>query len=118
MLGGYGENNSGKYNNDGHTDSKKWNLDGAENKENGGGGNNFININPDALGEFRVLTSNFSTESGTSSGAVGNLSIRSGTKAFHWRLYAYWRNHHLTATAFNRASGSKPKRSSHKFAGN
>ena len=28
------------------TDTFSWNLDGADNKDNGGGGNNFVNINP------------------------------------------------------------------------
>src|SRR5215475_3593280 len=86
LFGGYGVNNSGQSINGGRTDSTTWNLDGADNKDNGGGGNNFININPNALGEFRVLTSNYSAESGTSSGAVVNMSIRSGTRRFHGML--------------------------------
>ena len=111
-------NNSAQSINGGRTDTTTWNLDGADNKDNGGGGNNFININPDAIGEFRVETSNFSAESGTSSGAVVNLSIRSGTKTFHGRLYEYWRNDHLTATAFNGASVPKPELRWNNFGGN
>ena len=118
LFGGYGVNNSAQSINGGRTDTTTWNLDGADNKDNGGGGNNFININPDAIGEFRVQTSNFSAESGTSSGAVVNLSIRSGTKAFHGRLYEYWRNDHLTATAFNGASVPKPELRWNNFGGN
>jgi hypothetical protein len=60
LFGGYGVNNSGQSINGGRTDTTTWNLDGGDNKDNGGGGNNFININPNAIGEFRVLTSNFS----------------------------------------------------------
>ena len=118
LFGGYGVNNSGQSINGGRTDSVTWNLDGADNKDNGGGGSNFININPDAIGEFRVLTSNYSAESGTSSGAVVNLSIRSGTKAFHGRLYEYWRNDILTATAFNGVNIAKPKLRWNNYGGN
>ena len=37
------------------TDTFSWNIDGVDNKDNGGGGNNFVNINPDAIAEFKVL---------------------------------------------------------------
>src|SRR5437016_158161 len=118
LFGGFGVNNSGQSINGGRTDSATWNLDGADNKDNGGGGNNFININPDAIGEFRVLTSNYSAESGTSSGAVVNIAIRSGTKQFHGRLYEYWRNDRLAASTFNAATVGKPKLRWNNFGGN
>jgi hypothetical protein len=109
LFGGYGVNNSGQSINGGRTDTTTWNLDGGDNKDNGGGGNNFVNINPNAIGEFRVLTSNYSAESGTSSGAVVNISIRSGTKDFHGMAYEYWRNDRLAAYTFNAAVVGKPK---------
>ena len=118
LFGGYGVNNSGQSINGGRTDTATWNLDGGDNKDNGGGGNNFININPNAIGEFRVLTSNFSAEAGTSSGAVVNISIRSGTKNFHGMLYEYWRNDHLQAYVFNAAVAGKPKLRWNNFGGN
>lgn len=118
LFGGYGVNASGQSINGGRTDSTTWNLDGGDNKDNGGGGNNFININPDAIGEFRVLTSNFSAESGTSSGAVINIAIRSGTKNFHGRVYEYWRNDRLAAYPFNAAIAGKPKLRWNNFGGN
>jgi Carboxypeptidase regulatory-like domain/TonB-dependent Receptor Plug Domain len=109
LFGGYGVNNSGQSINGGRTDTTTWNLDGGDNKDNGGGGNNFVNINPNAIGEFRILTSNFSAESGTSSGAVVNISIRGGTKDFHGMVYEYWRNDHLAAYVFNASTAGKPK---------
>ncbi len=118
LFGGYGVNNSGQSINGGRTDTTSWNVDGADNKDNGGGGNNFVNINPDAIGEFRVLTSNFSAESGTSSGAVVNIAIRSGTKNIHGKLYEYWRNDHLAATTYNAATVGKPKLRWNNFGGN
>ncbi len=118
LFGGFGVNNSGQSINGGRTDTTTWNLDGADNKDNGGGGNNFININPDAIGEMRVLTSNYSAETGSSSGAVVNMAIRSGTKKFHGKLYEYWRNDRLQASSFNSAGVGKPKLRWNNFGGN
>ena len=101
LFGGYGVTNNAQSVNGGRGDTITWNLSGADNKDNGGGGNNFVNINPDALGEFRIMTSNFSAESGTSSGAVVNLSLRSGTQKFHGKMYEYFRNDALDARPFN-----------------
>ena len=118
LFGGYGVNNSGQSINGGRTDTTTWNLDGGDNKDNGGGGNNFVNINPNAIGEFRVLTSNYSAEFGTSSGAVVNIAIRSGTKDYHGMLYEYWRNDDLQANTFNAATVGKPKLRWNNFGGN
>ena len=101
LFGGYGVNNSGQSANGGRTDTFSWNLDGVDNKDNGGGGNNFVNINPDALAEFRVLTTNYSAEYGYSAGAVVNLALKSGTTEFHGIGYEYFRNDAIQARAFN-----------------
>ena len=76
-------------------------LDGADNKDNGGGGNNFININPDAIAEFRVLTSNYSAEYGGSAGAVISIAVKSGTTDFHGIGYEFFRNDAIQARAYN-----------------
>lgn len=104
LFGGYGVNNSGQSANGGRTDTFTWNLDGADNKDNGGGGNNFVNINPDALSEFKILTTNYSAEYGYSSGAVVNLQIKSGARQFHGIAYEYIRNDSIQARAFNALS--------------
>jgi hypothetical protein len=101
LFGGYGVNNSGQSINGSHTDTFSWNLDGADNKDNGGGGNNFVNINPDAIAEFKVLTTNYSAEYGYSAGAVINIAIRGGSKDFHGGAYEYLRNNDIQARAFN-----------------
>jgi hypothetical protein len=104
LFGGYGVTNSSQSSNGSRTDTFTWNLDGADNKDNGGGGNNFVNINPDAIAEFKMLTSNYSAEYGTSSGSVVNLAIKSGTKDFHGIAYEYFRNDDIQARAFNALS--------------
>jgi len=103
LFGGYGVNNSGQSINGSRTDTFSWNLDGADNKDNGGGGNNFVNINPDAIAEFKVLTTNYSAEYGYSAGAVINIAIRGGSREFHGTAYEYLRNNAIQARAFNAA---------------
>jgi hypothetical protein len=107
LFGGYGVNNSAQSINGSRTDTFSWNVDGADNKDNGGGGNNFVNVNPDAIAEFKVLTSNYSAEYGYSAGAVINMAIRSGTREFHGGAYEYLRNDAIQARAFN--ATSKPE---------
>jgi hypothetical protein len=101
LFGGYGVNNSGQSINGSRTDTFSWYLDGADNKDNGGGGNNFVNINPDAIAEFRVLTANYSAEYGGSAGAVINIAVKAGTTDFHGVGYEFFRNDAIQARAFN-----------------
>jgi hypothetical protein len=101
LFGGYGSNMSNQSVNGSRTDTFSWNLDGADNKDNGGGGNNFVNINPDAIAEFSILTSNYSAQYGGSSGAVINIALKSGTSSFHGIGYEYFRNNAIQARAFN-----------------
>lgn len=56
--------------------------------------------NPDAVEEFRLITSNFNAEFGRSSGAVVNVVIRSGTNQFHGSAFEFLRNNHLNARNF------------------
>jgi hypothetical protein len=61
---------------------------------------------PDALQEFRVQTRTYSSEFGTSAGAVINASIKSGTNAFHGDLWEFLRNSALDGnTFFNNLNG-------------
>ena len=75
-------------------------LDGVDNNaygtSNQGFSNQAIPPSPDAISEFKVQTDNYSAEYGRSAGAVINVSIRSGSNAFHGKAYDYIRN-----TVFN-----------------
>lgn len=53
--------------------------------------------NPDALQEFRLLTTNFDAEFGRYPGGVVNVITRSGTNAFHGLAYDYLRNDALNS---------------------
>jgi hypothetical protein len=56
-----------------------------------------INLGVDAIGEFSVLTSNYSAEYGKTSGGVINAVTRSGTNQFHGSAYSFFRNSALDA---------------------
>ena len=51
----------------------------------------------DAVGEFSVVTTNYSAEYGRTSGGVINAITRSGTNAFHGDVYEFLRNSALDA---------------------
>ena len=71
----------------------------------------------DATQEFRVATNNYSAEFGRSSGAVVNISIKSGTNTLHGSLYEFLRNDKLDANDFfqNRAGQKRPKLTYNQF---
>ena len=56
--------------------------------------------NPDAVEEFRLITSNFNAEFGRSSGAVVNVITRSGTNQFHGTAFEFLRNGAMNARNF------------------
>jgi outer membrane receptor protein involved in Fe transport len=58
------------------------------------------NLGVDAIQEFSVLTSNYSTEYGYTSGGVINAITRSGTNTFHGSAYEFLRNNALDARNF------------------
>jgi hypothetical protein len=78
-------------------------LDGAESSDRGGGGGSDVMPSLDSIGEFRMLTSNYSAEYGLSSAATMTAVIRSGGKQFHASAWEFLRNDALDArNYFNR----------------
>ena len=71
---------------------------GANNSFFRNGGNQAPN--PDAVQEFRLITSNFDAEFGRLSGAVVNVVTRSGTNELHGTLFEFLRNNRLNARNF------------------
>lgn len=97
-------------------------LDGLDNNTYGTSNQGFANENippsPDAVGEFRVETDNYSAEYGRSSGAVINVTTRSGTNQFHGRAWEYNRNTDFNAIGpFNVPGGVKPTFIRNQFGG-
>jgi hypothetical protein len=91
LLGGYGSNNTQQSVNGSRRSTLSWNVDGADNKDNGGDGNVFVRVNVDAIAEFKVLTSSYSAEYGQNSGAIVNMALKSGTRDFHGSFYGFSR---------------------------
>ena len=87
-------------------------MDGLDNNSYGPSNQNYssqvVQASPDALAEFRVITSNFSAEYGRSGGGVINAVLRSGTNQFHASLWEFLRNTDLNAVGFFKPTAGKP----------
>ncbi len=81
-----------------------------------------LNYTPsvDAVQEFSVQTNAISAEFGRFGGGVINLVTKSGTNAYHWTLFEFFRNSALDATNFftNRANQKKGSFKRNQFGGN
>ncbi|MBM3783015.1 MAG: TonB-dependent receptor [Acidobacteria bacterium] len=87
-------------------------MDGMDNNaygtSNQGFSNQVVQLTPDAVGEFKVVTSNASAEFGRSSGAVINATMRSGTNEYRGTVWEYLRNTELNAAGFFKPATGKP----------
>ena len=84
-------------------ESNNYLLDGVTNVDSVNGGF-ALRTPPDAVTEFRILTSNAPAEYGETSGATTSVVTRSGTNAFHGDLYDFLRNSDFDARNFFAAS--------------
>ncbi|HKX31249.1 MAG TPA: TonB-dependent receptor [Blastocatellia bacterium] len=75
-------------------------LDGANNNELAGGGPTGFQLKPDAIQEFRLLTSNYEAEFGRNSGSILNVVTKSGTHTFHGNARIFYRPTFLSAARF------------------
>ena len=75
-------------------------LDGANNNEVAVGGATGASPRPDAVQEFRLLTSNFEAEFGRNTGSVINVVTKSGTNEFHGNARLFYRPTFLSAARF------------------
>jgi hypothetical protein len=80
---------------------RAWNytLDGIDINETSAPGSNFapLRTNPDSIEGFRVITGSASAEYGVTSGAQVILSTRSGTNAFHGKIFWFYQTPGLNA---------------------
>ena len=92
----------------GKSDSVTFLLDGGINNsllDNGV----VYNPNPDAIAEFRILTSNYSAEYGRNAGGVVSVVTRSGTNTLHGSAFDYVRNDLFDANLFFNNREGLPK---------
>src|SRR5271157_5778860 len=95
-------------------------LDGLDNNaygtSNQGYSAQLVQLSPDAIAEFKVITSNYSAEYGRVGGAVVNAVMKSGTNSFHGTAYEFLRNTKLNATGFFPPTGGvKPSLQRNQF---
>ena len=67
------------------------------------------NIPLDAVGEFRVVTSNFSAEYGRASGGIINVLTRGGSNAFHGSGFGFNRISRLASNGYNNNANGIPR---------
>ncbi|HXK04556.1 MAG TPA: carboxypeptidase-like regulatory domain-containing protein, partial [Verrucomicrobiae bacterium] len=101
-------------------ESNNFMLDGIDNNaygtSNQGFSNQVVQINPDAVAEYRVETNNFSAEYGHASGAVIVATTKSGTNQLHGSVWEFLRNTDLNAIGFFQPLGGvKPNYNQNQF---
>ncbi len=106
LFGTYGVSGSSQSVNGIRTDSANYFIDGVDNKDNGGGGNNFVNISPDSLQQFRNVASTYDASYGGTSGATVSVAIKSGGRDFHGNAYEYIRNSAIQAYQYIPVGGA------------
>jgi hypothetical protein len=75
----------------------EYTIDGASNVDTGNNGGTHVTINPDAIEEVRVLTSNYQAEYGKAAGGQIALTTKSGTNTWHGNARFFHRNESLNA---------------------
>jgi len=83
----------------GRTDSITYLLDGGINNDlidNGA----VLDPNPDAISEFRILTSNYTAEYGRNGAGIISVVTKSGTNKFHGSAFEFLRNTNFDANAY------------------
>src|SRR5277367_3394574 len=87
----------------GRSDSVTFLLDGGLNNDLLDN-SNLLDPNPDAIAEFKLLTSDYTAEYGRNGGGVISVVTKSGTNQIHGSLFEFFRNRVLDANDyFNKA---------------
>jgi hypothetical protein len=66
-------------------------------------------VAPEAVGEYRVSTNNFSAEYGRTSGYLANVVTRAGGPRWHGLGYLYWNTAALNAASFQQNASGDPR---------
>jgi hypothetical protein len=78
----------------------EYTLDGITNLNLGNNTGALVSVNPDALEEVKVLTSNYQAEYGRSGGGVIALTTRGGTNEYHGGVRYFRRHDSMNANSF------------------
>ena len=92
----------------GRSDSVTFLLDGGLNNDLLDN-SNLLDPNPDAVAEFRLLTSNYTAEYGRNGGGIISVVTKSGTNQLHGSLFEFFRNRVLDANDYFNISQGVPR---------
>ncbi|HEU0179401.1 MAG TPA: carboxypeptidase regulatory-like domain-containing protein, partial [Blastocatellia bacterium] len=84
------------------SNQKELTVDGSSNIDTGNNVDTHAALNPDAIAEVKVLTSNFQAEYGRAGGAFVSVVSKSGTREFHGGGRFFHRNEGLNANNYFR----------------
>lgn len=87
-------------------------IDGASNVDTGNNGGTHVTLNPDAIQEVKVLTSNYQAEFGKAAGGQVAIVTKSGTNQWHGDVRFFHRNEGMNANEWfnkkNQVNSSTP----------
>ena len=87
--------------NGGQTGSILVTLDGISSQDSGTFSNSgYLTPSVEAIGEVKVLISNYNAEYGARAAGQVNFSFKSGARDYHGSVYDYWRHESLNAAGF------------------
>jgi len=89
--------------------SHEFTLDGTSDVDTGNNGGTHVTINPDAIAEVKVLTSNYQAEYGKASGGQISVVSAGGTNEFHGNVHFFHRNDGMNATGWYNNHNDVPK---------
>ena len=96
--------------NGGRTEYNNWELDGGDNMDNGSNATLNVYPNPEAIAEFKVLTSNYGAQYGRNGSGTVEVETKSGTTSFHGSAFEYLRNDFFNARSWEQgADPTAPK---------
>jgi len=103
-VGQFGASGTGgldSYNINGtRANSHEFTLDGTSNVDTGNNGGTHVTLNPDAISEVKVLTSNYQAEYGKASGGQISVVSAGGTNQLHGNAHYFHRNDGMNATGW------------------
>jgi len=100
--------------NGGRTEYNNWELDGGDNMDNGSNATLNVYPNPEAIAEFKVLTSNYGAQYGRNGSGTVEVETKSGGTSFHGSAFEYLRNEFFNAKSWREGADPTAKKAPYK----
>jgi len=100
--------------NGGRTEYNNWELDGGDNMDNGSNATLNVYPNPEAIAEFKVLTSNYGAQYGRNGSGTVEVETKSGSTTFHGSAFEYLRNEFFNAKTWKEGADPTAKKAPYK----